>query len=149
MIASGDWYQYVLTRPVDAQPGEKFAYSTGVSNLMGQMLRVASGQSPRNFANSQLFGPLGIHVTHWEGYSQAGLGHGLTDWPNPDGDVPLGFGLWLKPTDMLKIGQLYLNGGVYNGTRILDEEWIEASWETWSNSENTELFADRPGSGYG
>ena len=41
-----------------------------------------------------------------------------------------------------------LNDGVYQGRRILDKDWIEASWKSYSNSENTELFVN-PGSGYG
>jgi CubicO group peptidase (beta-lactamase class C family) len=149
MIQSGDWYRYVLTRPTDAQPGEKFTYSTGVSTLMSRMIRKVTGLSPRQFASQELFGPLGIQDIHWELYSAGGMGNGLTDWPNPDGDEPLGFGLWLKPADMVKFGELYLNGGVYKGSRILDESWIDASWVRYSNSGNTPLFEDRPGSGYG
>ncbi|MDH3902027.1 MAG: beta-lactamase family protein [Xanthomonadales bacterium] len=148
MIASGDWYRNVLTTPIDAQPGEKFAYSTGVSTLMSRMIRSTTGMSPRAFAMAELFGPLGISNIHWEGWSAGGRGSGLTDWPNPDEDEPLGFGIWMKPRDMLKFGQLYLDDGVYNGRRILDKGWIDASWKTYSNSENTELFTN-PGSGYG
>jgi CubicO group peptidase (beta-lactamase class C family) len=149
MIVSSDWYQYVLTRLTDAQPGEKFAYSTGASNLMGGMIRKLSGTSPRNFAMKELFSPLGVQNIHWEGYSENGRGHGMTQWPNPYNDEPLGYGLWLKPRDMIKFGELYLNGGVYNGRRIIDQSWIDASWTTYSNSDNTKLFADNPGSGYG
>lgn len=148
MINSGDWYRYVLTTPIDAQPGEKFAYSTGVSTLMSRMIRSTTGMGPRNFAMAELFGPLGINDIHWEGWSANGRGTGLTDWPNPDQDESLGFAIWMKPRDMLKFGELYLNGGVYEGHRILDKDWIDASWKTYSNSENTELFTI-PGSGYG
>ena len=148
MIASGDWYRSVLTTPMDAQPGEKFAYNTGVSTLMSRMIRSTTGMGPREFAMAELLGPLGISNIHWEGWSPGGQGTGLTDWPNPDEDEPLGFGIWMKPRDMLKFGELYLNDGVYNGRRILDKDWIDASWQTYSNSENTELFTN-PGSGYG
>jgi CubicO group peptidase (beta-lactamase class C family) len=149
MINSGDWYRYVLTRPMDDQPGEKFTYSTGVSTLMSRMIRQATGRSPRQFAMQELFGPLGIQSVHWELYSDMGMGYGLTEWPNPDGDEPLGFGLWLSPTDMVRFGELYLNGGVYNGRRILDKAWVNASWTLFSNSQNTPYFAGYPGSGYG
>jgi CubicO group peptidase (beta-lactamase class C family) len=46
------------------------------------------------------------------------------------------------------IGELYLNDGVHEGRRIIQKEWIEASWQAYSNHENTDLFT-RPGSGYG
>ena len=109
MIVSNDWYQLVLMQPTEALPGEKFAYSTGVSNLMGGMIRKLSGLSPRNFAMQELFGPLGIEDIHWEGYSENGRGNGMTQWPNPDNDEPLGYALWLKPGDMIKFGE-FLEG---------------------------------------
>ena len=149
MLNSGDWYEYVLTRPVDAPPGEKFAYSTGASNLMSRMIRVATGMGPDEFAMQEFFRPLDISQVRWEISDNTGQGIGAIEWPNPDRDPPLGFGLWLKPVDMLKIGELYLRGGVYKGRRILDQSWVDASVAAHSNASNTELFADSPGSGYG
>jgi CubicO group peptidase (beta-lactamase class C family) len=149
-ITSGDWYRYILTRPMDAQPGEKFTYSTIGSSLMSRMIRKVSGESPRVFATKQLFEPLGITNIHWELFSQEGMGQGETDFPNPDNDEPLGFALWLRPQDMLTYGELYLNGGVHEGRRIIDQSWIDASWTNFSNEENTPLFTERGAdSGYG
>jgi CubicO group peptidase (beta-lactamase class C family) len=148
MIDSDDWYQYVLTRPMDAAPGQHFTYSTGASTLMSRMIRVATGVGPEAFARQELFGPLGIGTVHWEVYSEAGMGFGLTDWPGPDHDVPLGFSLWLTARDMLKFGELYLNGGVHNGHRILDESWVDASWTKFSHIGNSEFFS-QPGWGHG
>ena len=147
-MSSADWYRYVLTTPIDAQPGEKFIYNTAGSTLMSRMIRSTTGMSPRSFAMTRLFGPLGISNIHWEGWSPQGMGNGMTEFPNPDGDEPLGFMLWMRPLDMLKFGELYLNDGVHEGQRIIEKEWIEASWQAYSNHENTELFT-RPGSGYG
>ena len=115
---------------------------------MSRMVRVATGMGPEEYAEQELFGPLGITNVHWELYSEEGMGHGLTDWPNPDEDVSLGFSLWLKARDMLKIGELYLNRGVYNGKRILDASWIDASWTLYSNSTNSDTFPE-PGWGHG
>lgn len=148
MIGSGDWYRYVLTRPTDAAPGNRFTYNTGASTLMSRMIRVATGMGPADFAEQELFGPLGIEAYHWEGYSADGMGHGLTDWPNPDGDPPLGFGLWLRARDLVKIGEMYLSGGTYQGRRILDRSWVDASWVKYSHSGNSDFFRD-PGWGHG
>ena len=148
MINSDDWYQYVLDTPMDSTPGTRFTYSSGASTLMSRMVRVATGMGPEAFAEQELFDPLGITDVHWELYSEEGMGHGLTDWPNPDEDVSLGFSLWLKARDMLKIGELYRNRGVYNGKRILDASWIDASWTLYSNSTNSDTFPE-PGWGHG
>jgi CubicO group peptidase (beta-lactamase class C family) len=145
----GDWYRYFLTRPMELTPGTEFAYSTINSTLMSRMIRVVSGQSTRDFANQQLFGPLGINNAHWELYSNDGLGHGQTVFPNPDGDVPLGYGLWLRTQDMLVFGELYLNGGIHNGQRILDREWIEKTWQLHSNQQNSQVIQDFGIEGYG
>jgi len=148
MITSDDWYRYVLTRPMAAVPGSQFAYSSGASTLMSRMIRVASGLSPEAFALQELFQPLGIGNVHWEIYSEEGMGHGITDWPNPDEDVSLGFSLWLTARDMVKIGELYLNDGMYKGQQILDPSWVSASWIPYSNSGNSSYFPE-PGWGHG
>jgi len=85
---------------------------------------------------------------HWEVYSEQGMGHGMMDWPNPDQDAPLAFSLWMTARDMLKFGELYLNGGMHNGRRILDRSWIEASWTRYSHSGNSSYFPE-PGWGHG
>lgn len=148
MLETDDWYQFVLTQPVDAQPGAKFSYSTGASTLMSRMIRAATGMGPDEFAMQELFGPLGIDQVHWEGYSEQGMGHGMMDWNNPDHDVSLGYSLWLKPRDMLKFGELYLNGGVYGGVRILDQDWVDASWARYSHAGNSD-YSQLPGWGHG
>ena len=148
MAASGDWYRYVLMRPMAATPGTTFNYSTGASTLMSRVIRAATGMGPEEFAQQELFGPLGITQVHWEAYSEGGMGMGMMDWPDPDEDPPLGFGLWLRARDMLKFGELYLNRGLYQGRRILDAEWIDASWTKHSNSTNSDYFP-LPGWGYG
>lgn len=148
MLESDDWYRFVLTQPMDAQPGAKFSYSTGASTLMSRMIRVASGMGPDEYAMQELFGPLGIDEVHWEGYSEQGMGHGMMNWPNPDQDVSLGYSLWMKPHDMLKIGELYLNGGVYGGKQILDPAWVDASWAKYTHAGNSD-YSQLPGWGHG
>ncbi len=148
MVNSNDWYQYFLSRPMDALPGQKFAYSSGASNVLSRFIRVSTGVGPEEFAMRELFIPLGISQVHWEVYSEQGPGTGMTDWPAPDYDVPLAFALWLRARDMVKIGELYLNGGVYEGHRLLDQSWIDASWVKYSHSGNSDFFP-QPGWGYG
>lgn len=141
MILSPDWYDFFLSRPMADAPGSRFDYSSGASTLMSRIIRVATGMGPDQFARQALFDPLGIGPVHWELYSEEGMGHGQTDWPNPDGDPSLGFSLWLRAGDLLKIGELYLNGGMHQGRRILDASWIRASWTRYSHSGNSDYFS--------
>ena len=71
------------------------------------------------FSERHLFYPMGIYM---EGWHRSRLGV-----------VNCQGGLYLRPRDMAKIGQMYLDGGVWDGARILDEAWIgehfTAAWE--------------------
>ncbi len=108
-----DLIRYVLERPVVAPPGEKFAYNTGISIVLGEIIRRASGLSADKFAERYLFEPLGITDYYW-----AKL---------PGETVETGGGLFLRPRDMAKIGQLFLNGGQWQGKQIVSENWVKES----------------------
>ncbi|WP_154224459.1 serine hydrolase domain-containing protein [Marinicella rhabdoformis] len=148
MLSTDDWYQTVLTWPLETAPNQKFTYSTGASSLMSIILNNISGQAPHEFAKQFLFNPLGIEDTHWEllnGGSQQG--QGIYIFPN--GLEPLGFGLWLKPIDMAKIGELFRLGGVWEGQRLLTQEWINQSITTYSNGNTDPDTFSTSESGYG
>jgi CubicO group peptidase (beta-lactamase class C family) len=108
-----DLIRYVLERPVVAPPGEKFAYNTGISIVLGEIIRRASGLSADKFAERYLFEPLGITDYYW-----AKL---------PGETVETGGGLFLRPRDMAKIGQLFLNGGRWQEKQIVSENWVKES----------------------
>lgn len=108
-----DYVQFVLDRPMNSTPGEKFNYNTGISHLLGAILEVATNKSVEDFANEYLFEPLEIISTLWE--------------YDPDG-LPLGGeGLYLKARDMAKIGYLFLNEGIWEGKQIISKNWVNSS----------------------
>lgn len=113
MEASDDWARFVLDLPMARAPGGVFNYSSGDSHLLSAVLRKATGERPLDFARETLFNPLGVTGVRW-----------LTD---PSGLHAGGFGLSLRPRDLAKIGYLYLRGGVWDGTRILARDWVQAS----------------------
>lgn len=119
-----DWAQFILDLPVRGHMhlGEKeeppkygryFSYCTGGVFVLSEVLQKATGIRTDRYAQEKLFGPLGIADAQWV-YSPLGI-------PQTGG------GLRLTGRDLLKIGQLYLNGGIWQGKRIVDESWVRAS----------------------
>ena len=133
-----DWHHapnqlmYTLSKPLIHQPGEVFAYNSGASHLLSIILTQATGISTFEFAKKYLFQPLSIADHQWEQDKQG----------NYNGSA----GLCLTPHDMIKIGQLYLNKGMYNGKRIVSEEWINKASTVKITTSNIEPFG--PSYGY-
>src|SRR5688572_2792386 len=113
MVRSDDPIRYVLERPVVAPPGKTFTYNSGLSIALGQVILKASGLRVDKFAERHLFEPLGITDFYWLKY--------------PDDIVQTGGGLYLRPRDMAKLGQLFLDGGRWNGMHVISETWVKAS----------------------
>jgi CubicO group peptidase (beta-lactamase class C family) len=114
---------------MDADPGTKWAYNSGGSQLMSQIIRATTGMHVDEYARRHLFEPVGIRDFHWK---KTPTGH-----PDTEG------GLYLEAEDLARIGWLYLNGGTWNGRRILPQQWITAS--TTKHVENV----NGAGFGYG
>ncbi|HET6565200.1 MAG TPA: serine hydrolase, partial [Xanthomonadales bacterium] len=133
MTKAADWWQFVLSRPQTAAPGAAFRYSTGTSNLMGGLIHSATGLSAIDYSRQHLFAPLEINDFHLEvDLSGSPRGTGISNFQ--PGFTPTGHGLWLKPRDLAKLGQLYLDGGVWQGERIIPSKWIGDSWLAYSDS---------------
>jgi hypothetical protein len=106
---SRDWIRFTLSQPMDAEPGTKWVYNSGGSQLMSEVIRSVTGMHADDYARQYLFGPLGITSFHWK----------RTPTRHPDTEG----GLYLASLDLAKIGQLYLDDGVWGGTRILPVGW--------------------------
>ncbi len=113
LFASDDWMKHMLDLPMAHEPGTVFTYSSGVTMLLSGILRNATGMTAREFAAEHLFGPLGITQFGWE--------------EGPDGIFNTGWGLFLKPRDMLRLGQLVLDGGRWDGVQVVPEDWVRQS----------------------
>lgn len=113
-MASRDWARYVLSRPFVADPGGRMIYSTGSSHLLSVILARLTGHSALTVAREWLGGPLGISIPAWK-TDRRGVYLGGND-------------MMLSPRALLRIGELYRNGGVADGRRILSEQWVRAAW---------------------
>ena len=123
--ASDAWVDYVVGRPVAAEPGTRFDYNDGVSVLLGRILREATGRRIDMWAAEHLFEPIGIHEYQWK----------IT----PGGEADSEGGLYLATHDLARIGYLMLHGGEWDGRQIVSREWVEAS---------TSPVVTEPGYGY-
>lgn len=139
----GIWFQdkdpitYILEKPLVAEPGTSFAYSGGNMDLLGEIIRQASGMPIDAFASRYLFQPLGIDTAHW-------------DLRFENGVIETGGSLKLRPRDMAKEGVLFLNKGVWNGKRILSEEWAEKSATPFAGNQGIDIPNEDSGRvGYG
>ncbi|NOQ40094.1 MAG: serine hydrolase [Anaerolineales bacterium] len=113
MRGSDDWVQFMLDLPMEERPGTKFEYCNGASFLLSAIITETTGLSSNEFAEINLFVPLGITDLSWP--------------TNPQG-INIGWGeLRMLPTDMAKIGYLYLGGGVWDGEQIVPTAWVEDS----------------------
>ena len=110
---SGGGVKYVLDRPMVAAPGDEYSYSTGTSHILSGILQKVTGVRADSFALEHLFAPLGIEEYYWP-IDHQGVAFG-------------GSGARLRPRDMARFGYLYLKNGVWDGTQIIPESWVEAS----------------------
>jgi dipeptidyl aminopeptidase/acylaminoacyl peptidase/CubicO group peptidase (beta-lactamase class C family) len=110
MENSADWVAMVLAQPMETVPGAKYHYNDGAAALLAEVFRGATGVDLQVYAAQHLFGPLGITRFHWKRSSG-----GLTDAEG---------GLYLEPADLAKLGQLMLDQGLWNGTRLVSAEWV-------------------------
>ena len=108
-----DLARFILEMEIEEIPGEVFNYGGGNYNLLGDIIHRASGLRLDEFANEYLFGQLGIQESWW--------------WLIRPDFVYASGDLALRLRDLAKVGQLFLQNGVWNGEQIIPEKWITRS----------------------
>ena len=105
-----DFLKFSLSRYIPNKPGTVFVYSNSSTYILSRIVEKLSGMPLDTVIQKHLFSKIGINECAWE---RCPMGHtmGAT-------------GLFIRTADMLKLGILYLNGGVWEGSRILSEEWV-------------------------
>ena len=114
MANSADWVRFTLSRPMITDPGSDFAYSSGITQVISAAVQNISQEEFTAFTQEHLLTPLGINKTAWY-YSNEGRAEDI----------------FLTCRDMLKIGQLVLDKGLWKGKRIVSEKWIDRSTKKW------------------
>jgi CubicO group peptidase (beta-lactamase class C family) len=129
-----NWPKVFLSLPVEYEPGTWFVYNTAATYLLSAILTKLTGESLVEYLEPRLFAPLGIEKPNWE-----------TD---PRGIILGGTGLHAKTEDIARFGQMYLQRGMWDGKRIVPEEWIAEATKTHSDNSNTQTNPDWT-AGYG
>jgi CubicO group peptidase (beta-lactamase class C family) len=91
----------------------QLSYCTAGATTPGPLLERATKQRIPDFARDNLFATLGISAVKWQF--------------QPLGSAMTGGGLNLRSRDLVKLGQLYLNGGTWNGRRVISADWVSRS----------------------
>jgi CubicO group peptidase (beta-lactamase class C family) len=121
MFRSADWTKYVLDKPMEFEPGKQFEYNSGASHVLSAIVQQATGMNTADFAQANLFEPLGITNVTWNTDSQ-GLSIG-------------GWGLELAPREMAKLGYLFLHEGQWDGQQIVSADWVKAATQKHVSSD--------------
>ena len=112
MTVAPDRVRYVLEQPLWRQPGAAWTYNGGATALIAEALTRRTGRPLDALAREHLFDPLGIEA-EWIRYD--------------DGVAVAVSGLRLRPRDTIRIGQMVLQGGLWQGRRVVPADWIALS----------------------
>lgn len=125
LYMSPDWTAFMLDKPLVQPPGSQFNYCSGCSHLLNAILYQATGVNPREFAEVNLFEPLGIKNASWDTGSQG---------------IPIGgWGLQITPRDIAKLGYLYLHEGNWDGKQVVSADWIKYATLTHTATDSANL----------
>ncbi len=116
-MTARDTIKYVLDLPLANPPGTTFAYSGGAVDVVAELIHNATPQSnAAEYLRASRLKDLCITNASW-GYMQ-------------DGRLGAGGGMYFRPRDMLKFGQLIANDGEWNGKQLFSKAWIKESTES-------------------
>lgn len=110
-VTDGNWVKAFLESNRKFPFGKQFDYNSMNTYMLSAVVCKKTGSSLSALVNERIFKPLGIHSFYWE--------------KCPSGIEKGGWGLYMFPEDIMKLGQLILQKGEYNGKRIISREWIE------------------------
>jgi len=111
MLNVEDWVKFFLAREVPYVPGTHFEYNSGGSYMLSAIITKLTGLKMIDYLRPRLFEPLGITNVSWD---ECPKGINLGGW-----------GFRTSSVDMMKLGVMYLNGGYWNGKRIVSRDWVK------------------------
>jgi CubicO group peptidase (beta-lactamase class C family) len=113
MSESRDWVKFSLDLPMKCQPGTEWSYTSIAPMILSGVISKVSGMTVMDFAKKYLFAPMGMTDYKW---TTDLAGHGMTAGS-----------FYIKPADMLKLAELVLQQGKWNGKQLISQKWIAES----------------------
>ncbi|MCR4763681.1 MAG: beta-lactamase family protein [Lachnospiraceae bacterium] len=112
-IAGNSWSREFMEAGSSFEPGAAFEYNSMNSYILSAVVTKLTGETMMEYLRPRLWDPLGIKRVFWE--------------MSPEMITKGGWGLFLRIEDMAKLGRLYMQNGVWQGRRVLSEEWVRES----------------------
>ena len=125
----GYWLPFIVEFPLTSDRGTEFGYSNVTSHLLGVIVARACDMDLKSFGQEHLFSPMNAEVGDWR--------------QDADGYYHGSHGISFTARDRAKFGQLYLNGGQYEGKQVVSAEWVRDSLQRYS--ENIDISGWMPG----
>lgn len=123
-----DWAVTVLEAPMINPPGTHSYYGSANPFLLGLAVK--------NSVQKSVSEPVELFM-HRNLFAKLGLENYLIQ-DDISGNVYFAGGMYMRPRDMLKFGQLYLDSGKWNGEQIVSKEWVKESFGKYFKLENTD-----------
>lgn len=123
-----DWARTVLEAPMINPPGTQSYYGSANPFLLGLAVK--------NSVQKSVSEPVELFM-HRNLFAKLGLENYLIQ-DDISGNVYFAGGMYMRPRDMLKFGQLYLDSGKWNGEQIVSKEWVKESFGKYFKLENTD-----------
>ena len=112
-LTESDWVRGYLSAAIRGEPGTEFQYNSLNTYMLSVIVCRLTGTSMTEFLRKRLFGPLGIENIWWE--------------TCPSGYEKGGWGLYICPEDLAKLGILVMNGGQWQGRQLIDKDYLRAA----------------------
>lgn len=128
-----DKVAFVLSRDMQHEPGKKWNYSGGNTELLAHIILNATGKDVYQYAKEKIFDKINIENSDWTNYTGTSIPASAS-------------GLRLTTRGLLNFGLLYLNDGKWGNEQILPKTWVNESLKTLVLID--ELKEDKPGYGY-